>query len=220
MAKLYGSVSGQSKEIKTLYGSVNGQSKEIIKLYGSVNGQSKLIYEKASGVPYGIVYYKNKNTGNVESVELQSVAEFESLAPANDWTFSWTASVGGGAVTVESMVNNVIVGIEIGTAITTIPSRFLNDCIYFNWSFDIPNNITSIGDRFLYYCSTMVGTINVGSVSATVAQKSDYTFSAGTNNGAAYTTGITIAGANRAAWISRFPNKTSSPYRKLINAGY
>lgn len=43
--KLYGSVNGQSKEIKTLYGSVNGQSKKIVKLYGSVNGRSKLIYE-------------------------------------------------------------------------------------------------------------------------------------------------------------------------------
>ena len=46
--KLYGSVNGQSKEIKTLYGSVNGQSKKIVKLYGSVNGRSKLIYEDLS----------------------------------------------------------------------------------------------------------------------------------------------------------------------------
>lgn len=43
--KLYGSVNGESKEIKTLYGSVGGQSKKIVKLYGSVNGRSKLIYE-------------------------------------------------------------------------------------------------------------------------------------------------------------------------------
>ena len=42
--KLYGSINGQTKEIKKLYGSVNGQTKEIQKLYGSVNGQTKRIF--------------------------------------------------------------------------------------------------------------------------------------------------------------------------------
>ena len=46
--KLYGSVNGQSKEIRKLYGSVNNQSKKIVKLYASVNGRSKLIYEDLS----------------------------------------------------------------------------------------------------------------------------------------------------------------------------
>lgn len=45
-SKLYGSVNGQSKQIKKLYGSVNGQTKQITKLYGSVNGRTKLIYKK------------------------------------------------------------------------------------------------------------------------------------------------------------------------------
>lgn len=43
-AKLYGSVNGQTKEIKKLYGSINGQTKEITKLYGSVNGLTKRIF--------------------------------------------------------------------------------------------------------------------------------------------------------------------------------
>lgn len=43
--KLYGSVNGQTKQIRKLYGSVNGQTKLIRKLYGSVNGQTKLIYQ-------------------------------------------------------------------------------------------------------------------------------------------------------------------------------
>ena len=42
--KLYGSVGGQTKQIRKLYGSVNGQTKEIKKLYGSVSGQTRLIY--------------------------------------------------------------------------------------------------------------------------------------------------------------------------------
>ena len=44
VAKLYGSVNGQSKRVTKLYGSVNGQTKEITKLYGSVNGVTKRIY--------------------------------------------------------------------------------------------------------------------------------------------------------------------------------
>lgn len=42
---LYGSVSGQAKEIKHLYGSVNGQAVKINKLYASVNGVAKKIFE-------------------------------------------------------------------------------------------------------------------------------------------------------------------------------
>ena len=56
--KTYGSVNGQSKELKTIYGSVNGQSKKLVKLYGSVNGVSKLIYEETNDeTQYGKVYY-------------------------------------------------------------------------------------------------------------------------------------------------------------------
>lgn len=44
-AVLYGSVNGESKEIKKLYGSVNGQTKEIKKLYASVGGVTKKIFE-------------------------------------------------------------------------------------------------------------------------------------------------------------------------------
>ena len=42
---LYGSVSGQAKEIKHLYGSVNGQAVKIKKLYASVGGVAKKIFE-------------------------------------------------------------------------------------------------------------------------------------------------------------------------------
>lgn len=44
----YGSVNGQSKEVRKLYASVGGQSKRIRRLYASVNGQSKLIFIDAS----------------------------------------------------------------------------------------------------------------------------------------------------------------------------
>ena len=49
LAKLYGSVNGQAKEVTKLYGSVNGQAKRISKLYASVEGKAKLIYQEEGG---------------------------------------------------------------------------------------------------------------------------------------------------------------------------
>lgn len=219
--KLYGSVNGRSKQIKTLYGSVNGQSKELTKLYGSVNGASKLIYEKQSGPAYGIVYYKaDSSASTVQSVELQSAAEFNSLCQSM-FNTSWTATVGGGAVTVSNNSTNVIVGIEIGDQITSIGNYFLYFCTSLDWSFTIPSSVTSIGEAFLFQCDAMTGTINVGSLAATIAQSSYWSFGTAYSSAACYTTGITIAGANRADWLSSFPNSTGVPaYRKLLNAGH
>lgn len=218
--KLYGPVNGLSKQIKTLYGSVNGQSKELTKLYGSVNGVSKLIYEKITGPAYGVVYYKpSSSSSTVLSVELQSQAEFDSLCRESG---SWTASIGGGTVTVSNRGTNIIFGIDIGKQITTIGNHFLRNCIGFNRTLVLPSRITSIGTDFLYGCNAMVSTVNVGNLSDTIIPSSwsNYSFSTSNNTAACYTTGITIAGANRAAWLSRFSNRTSDPYRKLLDAGH
>lgn len=34
-----------------------------------------------------------------------------------------------------------------------------------------------------------------------------------------YVKGVTVKGTGRATWISALPNRTSYPYRKLINGG-
>ena len=65
----------------------------------------------------------------------------------------------------------------------------------------------------------MVSYIDVGSLPATIIAAENGTFSAKGNNYPAYTTGIKIKGANRSAWLSKFPNKSSWPYRKLVNYG-
>ena len=46
IAHFYGSVNGQTKQVRKLYGSVNGQTKAVKKLYASVNGVTKLIYRE------------------------------------------------------------------------------------------------------------------------------------------------------------------------------
>lgn len=86
--KTYGSVNGQSKELKTIYGSVNGQSKKLVKLYGSVNGVSKLIYEGTNDeTQYGKVYYYSTFTGaswsdagstnmQIQSIDIAGLSNF------------------------------------------------------------------------------------------------------------------------------------------------
>ena len=85
----------------------------------------------------------------------------------------------------------------------------------------LPSSLTSIGTFFLYGSNIIYPEVNVGSLDATIASTSNYSFSGQSNTSPIYTTGIRIAGTNRAAWMSRFPNRDSGmPYRKLINAGY
>lgn len=270
-AKLYGSVNGQTKEISTLYGSVNNQTKEIKKLYGSVNGQTKLIYEKRAGVGYGTVYYKANASdpdSAIQSVELQSQAEFESLCGKPGSTLTWSATIGEQQIIINSSgASNVIVGIEIGRNITSIPNLFLAWCTNFNMDIVIPSNIQSIGDYFMTTClsfdktillqdgllsigvnflancvnfnsdislpqtlqsigtnfmiypKNMTSSINVGSLSDSIIDTGD-SFATLDPLSPCYATGITISGANRSAWLAKFPNSSTSPYRKLLDAGY
>lgn len=109
--------------------------------------------------------------------------------------------------------------LTLPSSMTTIGGNFLRGCTIFNQSITLPSTLTSIGTYFIYACNAMVGTVNVGALAATIATSNNYTFSTTSSSAACYTTGITIKGSNRAAWISRFANRTSSPYRKLLDAG-
>lgn len=273
-------------------------------------------YEYPTGPAYGIVYYKTDRSdpdSEIKSIELQNMAEFDSLCSS---TLSWTATIGGGGITVSNDDTNVIIGVEIGYCVTSIGDGFLQYCYDLNWpitvpdsvlsigdnfllnceifnssvtlpsglatigdmfldsciefnqqivipdsvtsignyfmgscydftgpltlssnlnsigsyflyacssfnrSLSLPTTLTSIGERFLYRCDSMGSTIDVGSLSETIAGSSSYSFA--TNNASAifYRVGAAIAGSNRAAWLSRFPNRTTNPYRKLRDAGH
>lgn len=324
------------------------------KIYASVNGRADLVLNRSTSrtarpklplTSYGRVYYKpTTSSTKIESVELQSVAEFESLCSTSSSTYSWTATVGATPVTLSSRGDNCIIGIDIGTEITTIPDFFLYGCSYYYGDLIVPNNVTtigtyfasrcgnsnnklsvvnlgknvtslgtyclaysyfqagsvvtmpgeitaipnyfmyyaydfnspltispkatsigtyflsncssfnssitfnpvlttigssflrtntsynnditlpttltSIGAYFLYQCNAMASTVNVRSLAATVITSSNYSLSTNSSSAAMYTTGVKIAGQTRADWITRLPDRTSSPYRKLLNAGY
>lgn len=354
-AAFYASNSTQrASNTNIFYSEVDLIALETKKLYASVNGQTDLILNKSTSrttrpelppTPYGRVYYKpTTSSTKIESVELQSVAEFESLCSTSSSTYSWTATVGATPVTLSSRSSCCIIGVDIGTEITTIPNLFLYGCSYYygdlivpdnvttigtyfasrcgnssnrlnvvnlgknvtslgtncliysyfqdgsvvtmpgeitavpnyfmyyaynfnspltispkvtsigtyflgscqsfnssitfnpvlttisgsflrgassyNKDITLPNTLTSIGTYFLYQCNAMSSTVNVKDLAATIASTSNYTLGTNSSTSAMYTTGIKISGRTRADWISRFPDRTSSPYRKLLNAGY
>ena len=169
---------------------------------------------------WGRVYYKNDPSDTRALViSLQSQAEFESLCGQGNWT----ATIGGGAVTVTNYTPNtpnVIVGIDIGKSIKTIPNNFLAGCFYLDHPLLLPSSLESIGTGFLQHTSRMLSVIDVGELPASIIASDGASFSQLLDSVPAYTTGMTIAGSNRAAWLAKFPNSTTTPYRKLLDAGY
>lgn len=106
----------------------------------------------------------------------------------------------------------------------TIGGSFLQmDSSYdamFNQPINLPQTLTSVGQQFMRGMSKMTNYINVGSLAATIFTQNNFTLSAKNTSVPAYATGIKIKGANRAAFMSRFPNLTSSsPFRKLVDGG-
>lgn len=96
-----------------------------------------------------------------------------------------------------------------------------------NTSFVIPQSVTQLTG--FYGLNNFTSTINVGNLSPSICHNSggltlDHFLSANVNTAPAYTTGIKIAGPNRAAWLSAFPAKAISTgnkaYRHLVDAGY
>jgi hypothetical protein len=63
----------------------------------------------------------------------------------------------------------------------------------------------------------MTSTITIN-CPATAFATSNESFATSTATAASYVTGMRIAGPNKTAIMTRFPNRTSNPYRKLIAA--
>ena len=110
--------------------------------------------------------------------------------------------------------------LTIPTGVTSINYNFLYNASDFNQPITLPPSLVSLGYQFLYGCNMMTSTVNVGSLSADIATDSERTFATNSSSAAMYTTGVTIAGSNRAAWLAKFPNSNSVPFRKLVDAGY
>lgn len=96
----------------------------------------------------------------------------------------------------------------------------------YNQDITFPSSLTRLEYDSFYGSNNLTGVVNVGNLSPSVVQSADktYLFAANSSTAPSYTTGIKIAGQNRAAWLSAFPNEAITTgnrrYRKLLDAGY
>lgn len=129
---------------------------------------------------------------------------------------SSVTSIGGGFLAGCTNFNSAI---TLQSGLLSISPHFLAGCITFNQNLALPSTLTSIGGGFLMNCEEMTSTVNVGSLSSTIAESSIESFATNNEYAPCYTTGISIATATIGTitgWLDRFPNRSSSPYRKLI----
>lgn len=145
-------------------------------------------------------------------------------------------SIGGYFMTNNIMFNKPL---TLSSNLQTISNDFLNNCESFNQSLILPQSLTRIYDGFLWGCKAFnqpltlpsgltlsggfmqeiydfTGPLNVGTVAPPEAKAS--TLATSSYGGPCYVQGITLTGANAAAWAERFPDSAATYYRKLIVA--
>ena len=239
--KFYGPANNAATLATDLYGGSSNGAQRTTKLYGSVNNQAKLIHQGFGHVDYGygvVEYYTDSGHTGISYATISNLTEFASLS--NGSAGAWTATVGGMTISgtdikgvfltekVTSIANNflrralALTSLDITRCqLTSIGHSFLEGCNNFNQSIKLPSTLTSLGGWFMFGCLRMSNTVDIGALNATIAAESDYTLSQ--TNGTSYpmyASGVKVAGPNRAAWLARFPNRSSSPYRNLVDAGY
>jgi hypothetical protein len=96
-----------------------------------------------------------------------------------------------------------------------IGDALLSDNSLYTQPLTIPSTVTHVGTYFLKNCNNMISTITINCPATAFAQNND-SFATNSNTAAVYTQGFKIAGPSAAAVKTQFPDRTTSPYRKLI----
>lgn len=109
-------------------------------------------------------------------------------------------------------------GITLPEGLVSIGRDFMTETANFKQLIGLPSTLTHLGDSFIY--NSYVSAVDVGSLSATIADNSTGRSFGTSSSSRQYSTGIYMLGNNRSQWMTRFPNKTSAPYRKLKDGGY
>lgn len=117
-----------------------------------------------------------------------------------------------------SSFNSVI---TLNDGILKIGSRFMYGCSSFAQPFAIPSGLLATnafiynpGERFMHNCNNFVGPLVCNT--PTKIPRDNYTLGTTSSSAAVYTTGITLTGPYAAQWKAALPDRTASPYRKLI----
>jgi hypothetical protein len=107
--------------------------------------------------------------------------------------------------------------LTLPSSLNSIGSNFMNYCRAFNQPLTLPSSLNSIGTGFMRECYSLSTIIWNASVYPTDNNSLSQDINTKTNS--TYGAGIKVYGTKRAGLISALPNRTSSPYRKLINGG-
>lgn len=106
--------------------------------------------------------------------------------------------------------------LTIPSGVTSIGTQFLQNCFSFNQPLTIPSGVTgSIGGQFMFGCTAFSNL----TVDTTVSPTDTNSLSVSYNTAKMYVKGVTVKGTGRSSWISALPNRTSTPFRKLIDGG-
>lgn len=164
---------------------------------------NKLILD--SVVYVGTNFLSNSSRAYIEDIELPKVEYIGSNFLYNNYNFN----------------GNVILNDDC----RIIKGSFMVNCWNFTKPFAIPSGLESLGDGgdvnpgqyFMNNCRAFTGPLVCNSyVFGSGANSDNNTLSTTNNTVAMYTTGVTLTGPYASNWKSFFPNRASSPYRKLI----
>lgn len=169
-------------------------------------------------------------------LEVESQAQLNSLLPATS-----TATVAGETINV-----NQITKIEFGTKVTTIPAEALpigawtslnefngfHDGLtsigasFYNGiggvanvvtgTFLFPSSLTSIGSSFMWEIDDFRANFIMNANPALIAQ-TNYVLAVADSTEPSYVNGIQVKGEYANDFITRFPNRNTTPYRNLYN---
>lgn len=105
--------------------------------------------------------------------------------------------------------------LALPNGLASIGSYFLNRNRAFSQPLTIPDTVTQIGASFINNSYTFIGPLNVGKASGFTSDNATLSADSGTSR-FPYITGVALTGENAEVWAAGLPNRTTSPYRKLI----
>lgn len=148
---------------------------------------------------------------NLETVGYNFMRGFGQFSSA--LSFPQLVSVGQSFLSENSIFNG---SVTFSNNLETIGNYFLQQCPYFNQALTIPSSVTSIGNMFMYRCDRFTSTLTVQTSCVPTTQNNNLA----TNSSSAtmYTTGVTLAGPYAQTWKNSMPDRTTSPYRKILIA--
>lgn len=106
--------------------------------------------------------------------------------------------------------------LTLNSDLEVIGNRFMYGCSGFAQTFSIPSGLVyGPGERFMHNCNNFIGPLICNSASASIPSD-NYALGTTTSTAVMYTTGVTLTGPYAAQWKAALPDRTTSPYRKLI----